>query len=65
MYTTWQRLKAVKAGLKQLHVQHYANLEHEISLAHDSLQQVQSLLAQDFSNIELQQQEARLRSVII
>lgn len=53
MYSIWQKLKAVKNGLKQLHIQHFANIEDEIKMASESLLQVQNALAHDYTNAEL------------
>lgn len=59
MQRLWSKLKKVKVNLKQLHVQHFVDTTAQVDQATKDLERIQGLLAQDITNVELQQQEAQ------
>ncbi|XP_056688055.1 uncharacterized protein [Spinacia oleracea] len=57
MFQVWQKLKAVKKGLKQLHHKEFARLEERIDCVRGELDDTQSQLAHSPSDVGLQEKE--------
>lgn len=58
MYRVWEKLKKVKHNIKQLHHQEYGDIQLKIEEASKDLNDIQSELSQDFTNLAVQKQEA-------
>ncbi|XP_056685901.1 uncharacterized protein [Spinacia oleracea] len=58
MFSLWQKLKVVKGGLKTLHQKEFARLDEKIDLLRQELDEVQSELANDSTDTELQHKES-------
>ncbi|XP_056688114.1 uncharacterized protein [Spinacia oleracea] len=57
MFTLWQKMKAVKGGLKALHHRYFARLKEKIDLIRQELDVVQSQLANSYTDSHLQDRE--------
>lgn len=59
MFQVWNKLKEVKKGIKLLHTHEFGNIQEKIDIAAETLNLVQTELADDISNAELQTQETK------
>ncbi|XP_056698080.1 uncharacterized protein [Spinacia oleracea] len=57
MFTLWQKMKAIKGGLKVLHHRDFARLEEKIALLRQELDGIQTQLATSYTDNHLQNQE--------
>ncbi|XP_021852263.2 uncharacterized protein [Spinacia oleracea] len=57
MFTVWQKMKAIKGGLKHLHHRDFSRLEERIELLRKELDGIQTQLATSYTDQQLQDQE--------